>query len=111
MKRNCIRIYKRTLHSIDDPEYIHLLVNPEERTLAILRSDCTDPRSYRLPKARFGNKQCFEIISKSLVMSLLDLCDGWQENCSYRVYGDVASNECVVQFNLEDSFISCGTRG
>ena len=109
-KKDRIRIYKRTLYSIGTPKFIHLLVNPEERTLAILRSDHSDLGAYRLPQARFKDKQCFEITSKFLMRGLLDLCDNWQDNHSYRVYGDLIPDEGVVQFNLADSFMSCGTR-
>ena len=44
LKKYRIRIHKNTLRSIGDPNYILLLVNPEEHTLAILRSDRTAPR-------------------------------------------------------------------
>lgn len=110
-KKDRIRIYKRTLYSIGTPEFIHLLVNPEERTLAILRSDHSDLGAYRLPRARFEDKQCFEIASKSLMRGLLTLCDDWQDNRLYRVYGDIIPNEGIVRFNLADSFMACGTRG
>ena len=110
-KKDRIRIYKRTLHSIGNPEFIHLLVNPEERTLAILRSDRSDLRSYRLPKARFEDKQSFEITSKSLMRGLLGMCDDWQDNHSYRIYGDIVANEEVVQFNFADATMTFGTRG
>ena len=99
-KKDRIRIYKRTLRSIGNPEFIHLLVNPEECTLAILHSDCSDLRSYRLPMARHNGKRSFEIFSKFLVRGMFDLCDEWEDNRLYRVYGDVVPNKGVVLFNL-----------
>ena len=111
LKRDRIRIYKRTLRSIGDPEYILLLVNPEERTLAILRSDRSDIRAYRLPRVRFNDKQSFELTSKSLVRNLLNLCSEWHDNRLYRVYGEIIPNEGVVQFSLSESIEACGTRG
>ena len=39
LKKCRIRIHKSTLHSIGEPDHILLLVNPKERTLAILSSD------------------------------------------------------------------------
>ena len=110
-KKYRIRIYKRTLHSIGNPEYIQLLINPEDYTLAIWRSDRFDLRAYRLPRLRFEDKQCFEIISKSLMKSLLGMCNTWQDNKLYRVYGEIIPNDGIVQFNLMKAVIACGTRG
>ena len=108
LKKDRIRIYKRTLHSIGDPEYIHLLVNPRERILAILRSERSDLRSYRLPRMRFEDKQSFEITSKSLIRNLYNLCNEWQDKCLYRVYGEVVLNKSVAQFNLSESVVAYG---
>ena len=111
LKKDRIRIYKRTLHSIGDPEYIHLLVNPEDRTLAILRSDRSALGAYRLPRMRFENKRSFEITSKSLIRNLLNMCSEWQDNHLYRVYGEVIPNEGIVRFSLSESFIASRVRG
>ena len=110
-KKDRIRIYKRTLHSIGDPEYILLLINPGERTLAILRSDCSDMRAYRLPRHRFKDKQSFEITSKSLMRNLLNMCNDLQDNRLYRIYGEIIPNESIAQFYLTESLVAYGTRG
>jgi len=111
LKRDRIRIYKRTLRSLGDPEYILLLVNPEERTLAILRSDRTDLRAHRLPRARFNDKQCIEIASKPLLRCLHNLCSEWHDDRLYRIYGEIIPSEGIVQFNLAESIVACRTRG
>ena len=110
-KKDRIRIYKRTLHSIGDPEYIQLLINPEDHILAIWRSDRFDLRAYRLPRLRFEDKQSFEITSRYLMKSLLGICNTWQENRLYRIYGEIIPNDGIVQFNLTEAVIACGTRG
>ena len=110
LKRDRIRIHKTALRTIGDPEYILLLVNPEERTLAILRSDRSDLRAHRLPRVRFNDKQCFEITSKPLVRSLLNLCNEWHDNRLYRIYGESIPTEGVVQFNLAESIVACETQ-
>ena len=110
-KKDRIRIYKRTLHFLGNPEYILLLVNPEDHTLAIWRSDRSDLRAYRLPRIRFEDKQSFEIASKPLMKSLLSMCDDWQDKRLYRIYGEIVQNEGIAQFNLMEAVIACGTRG
>jgi len=110
-KKNRIRIYKKTFHSIDNPEYILLLINPEEQSMVILRSDRSDLRAHRFPKIRFESKQSFEITSKSLVRKLFDMCNDWEDKCLYHVHGEVISSEGVVKFNLAESVQAYGTRG
>ncbi len=110
-KRDRIRIYKRTLHSLGDPEYIHMLVNPEERILAIIRSSHSDMKAYRLRNGRFLDKQSVEITSKSLLRNLLSLCSEWQDNRLYRVYGDIIPDEGIIKFKLAESYVEGGTRG
>ena len=110
LRRNCIRIYRRTLRSIGTPEYILLLVNPSDCTLAIQSSDHSDPRAYRLPHRGPGNRLCCEITSKSLMENLLHLCKEWQDGCLYRIYGEIVRSEGVVQFNLTNAVRACGTR-
>ena len=105
LKKYRIRIHKNTLHSIGDPDYILLLVNPEERTLAILRSNSSDPRAQQLTKASLLNKKPFELYSRSLIKSLRDLCNDWQDNQSYRLYGEIISNGGVAQFHMDESVL------
>lgn len=111
LKKDRIRIYKRTLHAIGDPKYILLLVNPEDRTIVILRSDRDDQRAYRLPQARFEDKQSFEIRSKMLVQNLRSMCDDWLDDYSYRIYGEVIKAEGIAQFCIPDALPTYGLRG
>ena len=110
-KKNRIRIYKKTIHLINNPEYILLLINPREHTLAILRGDCSDLREYRLPLIRLKGRKTFEITSKSLVRCLFDMCCNWTDKRLYHVYGNIKSNEGAVEFNLAESTEACGRRG
>jgi hypothetical protein len=110
-KKDRIRIYKRTLHAIGDPEYILLLVNPEDMTIAILRGERSDIRSHRLPKRRFEDKQSFELYSKPLARDLLSMYDGWHDDSLYRIYGETVQSEGIAQFNIEESMITNGARG
>lgn len=111
LKKDRIRIYKRTLHAIGDPKYILLLVNPEDRTIVILRGDQDDQRAFRLPPARFTDKQCFELHSKALIQNLRGMCDDWIDNYSYRIYGEVVKNEGIAHFCISESKPTYGMRG
>ena len=107
-KRDRIRIHKRTLRFLGDPEYVLLLVNPEDHTIAIMRCDRSDLRAYRLPKARLYDKQSFEITSKCLLRNLLSMCGYLHDNHIYRLYGELVQNEGIVQFSLAEFCNACG---
>ena len=103
LRKYRIRIHRKTLHSIGDPEYVLLLVNPEERTLAILRSSRSDPRAHHITWASLVNKKSFELYSRSLVESLCDVCRNWKHNQSYRMYGEIIPSEGVARFFMSEA--------
>jgi hypothetical protein len=103
LKKYRIRIHRKTLHSIGDPDYVLLLVNPEERMLAIRGCGRSDPGSNRINKDSLIDKKSFEMYSRFLVEKLRDIIHDWQENQSYRMYGEVIPNEGIVQFLMSDA--------
>ncbi len=105
LKKCRIRIHKNTLHSIGNPEHILLLVNPEERTLAVLCSDSSDPRAHKITQAVSSNQKSIELYSRLLIKSLRNLCGHWQEEQSYRLYGEIIPNEGVAQFHMDESVL------
>ncbi|MPM03038.1 hypothetical protein SDC9_49297 [bioreactor metagenome] len=102
-KKYRIRIHKNTLLSLGSPEYIFLLVNPKERTLAILRSDRFNPRAHRISAVLLQSGKPIELYSRSLVKILCDVCNDWQDHKSYRLYGDIIPNEGIVHFYMPDA--------
>lgn len=110
LKKHRIRIHKNTLHSIGDPDNVLLLVNPEERTLAILRSERSDPRAHHISWASLARKKSFELYSRSLVESLREVCNDWQDNKSYRMYGEIIPNEGAAQFRMTESVLVSGAQ-
>jgi hypothetical protein len=110
LKKYRIRIHKNTLYSIGNPDTVLLLVNPEERTFAILRSDRSDPRAHHISWSSFVNKKSFELYSRSLVKSLRDVCSDWQDNQSYRMYGDIIHNKGIAQFHMSESVLVNGVK-
>jgi hypothetical protein len=104
LKKYRIRIHKNTLHAIGNPGYILLMVNPEERTLAVLGGDSSDPRAHKITLTSV-NQKSIELYSRSLVRNLRVLCNDWQNNQSYRLYGEIISNEGVAQFHMDKSVL------
>lgn len=105
LKKYRIRIHKQTLLAIGNPTYILLLVNPEERTLAVICSDRTDPRAHHMTASSIAHKKSFELYSRSLVNSLRDVCSNWLDNQSYRLYGKIIPNEGIVRFHMSEAIL------
>lgn len=108
LKKYRIRIHKNTLRSIGTPKYVLLLVNPEEQTLAILRSDPSDPRAQHINMSSFDNNKSFELYSRSLVKKLRDVCSSWQDNQSYRLYGEIIPHEGMARFYMSEAVLVNG---
>ncbi|MDD3014479.1 MAG: hypothetical protein PHC34_12315 [Candidatus Gastranaerophilales bacterium] len=103
LKKPLIRIHKDTLHLIGDPEYILLLVNPVERTFAVLPSDRCDPKAHHISKSSLINKKSFELYSTSLIQNLRNLCSDWENDKAYRIYGEIIPNKAVIRFNMAEA--------
>jgi hypothetical protein len=103
-KKYRIRIHNNTLLSLSSPEYIFLLVNPEERTLAIMRSDRFNSRAHRISSVSLEGVKPVELYSRSLIKTLRDVCSDWQDHKSYRLYGDIIPSEGIVRFYMPDAF-------
>ena len=108
LRKYRIRIHKTTLHSIGDPENILLLVNPEEQTLAILRCDRSDPKAHHIAKASHVSQKPLELYSQSLVLSLRSICGDWQDNQTYRLYGEIIPSEGIARFHMAESILVSG---
>ena len=74
LKRNRIRIHRRTLHLLGDPNYVQLMVNPKQSVIAIKSCRAQDYRSEKIRWETLGDKQCCEFYSKYLVKSLRNVC-------------------------------------
>lgn len=100
LKKYRIRIHRNTLRSIGNPDHVLLLVNPEERTLAILRCEHSDPRAHRITAASLEDRKTVELYSRSLIKSLRDVCSGWQDSTTYRLYGEIIPHEGMARFHM-----------
>ncbi len=103
LKKNRIRIHKTTLHMIGDPSFINLLVNPEEKLIAIKKSSAKDKAALRIRDKQLSNGNCVEFGCRNLLLLLNDIDDSWKTNSSYRIYGKYNKGECLAQFSLKDS--------
>lgn len=103
LRRYRIIITKKAHRLMGEPKYILLLVNPDERTLAIIHSDETERRAHHIRKSKCGE---IELNSKGLLKTMLSLSDNWQDNYSYKIYGTVSEGDNIMKFNIDDAVLT-----
>ena len=103
LKKKRIRIHRSTLHALGDPDRVHLLVNPEQRMLAVQFALPSDKRAHKVYTTAESNRQTYELYSTSLVCNLLALNPDWAEPYKYRIKGEAIPQEGAVVFKMDDA--------
>ena len=102
LKKGRLRIHKAVLHSLGDPKYIQLLVNPEAMAVAVLRVDA--PRSgdpvHKIPKERLHSENSYEIYSQFFCVKLLELVPSLDVSGLFRISGEVFASKGMAVFDL-----------
>ena len=102
LKKNRIRVHKVTLHALNDPDYILLLINPDTGVLAIKETVSSDHLALRIRKDMLTDGNCYEIYSKDLFRALKSIRSDWENNKSYRIYGECNQRSQVAYFKMKD---------
>ena len=105
MKKNRIRVHRITLHLLGDPDYIQLLVNPDDKVVIIKKSKQEDRLSLHIRWKQLGEKQCCEFTSKSLLESIRSLQSDWVPDQTYKIYGNLYHNNALAAFPLNNSIV------
>lgn len=103
LKKCRIRIHRNTIKVLGEPQYVMLLVNPEERSIALSRSDTSEKRAHKIPGPRKNGRQEYEFYSRSLVRNLSRLNERWHEPGKYRMNGEYVANEGIVVFRMDQA--------
>lgn len=108
LKKRRIRIYKQTLHLLDDPEYIQFFVKPEKKTLAITGGTEDDISPQKIYWTTLTDKrQCCEFYSKRLIGKLESLITNELSttNNTYRIFGEINKKKDRIFFELSSAEI------
>lgn len=103
MAKNRIRIHRTTLSALQQPEYILLIVNPEEKHIGIMPGQLSDPGAHRVKTPSVLGKNCYELYSAALTRKLRQVCADWQPAGKYRIEGTLIPGEHLVRFPMEDA--------
>lgn len=108
MRHNRIRIHKNTLHILGDPNYVRLLVNPEQQTFVIQCSSSQDQLSHRIKWKLISGKQCCEIYSKHLMEVMSSSFFSLKDQLAYRITGQFFAKEQLAHFSIKESVLIGG---
>lgn len=98
--RNRIRIHKNTLRVMGTPEYVLLIVNPEQKTLCVICGGANIQGSHKI---HINNSRCIELCSKSLNGTLRNAFHVFSGNISYVIEGEYIASENMVKFDITKS--------
>ena len=109
---NHIRVGRRVIRALGDPDCICLRVNQKMDTIALLPCTNTDPMSYRVPDEFFTDARVmFRIYCKNFVKEFLSV-NGLDPDRSYILPGNLVEQKNAAFFSVSDypQFIATPSR-
>lgn len=94
-----MRIHKLAFHTLNDPKYVQILVNPDKPSIAIRGCEKNDKLALRLKYSKRSG-QSVEFISSYLVKMIFDISPTMQEGIIYRIPGKYVEKENLICFDL-----------
>ena len=101
-RQNRVRVHKCTLHMLGDPDYIRLLINPENRLIAIQITDGDDPCGHHVRHHTMASKNCFEIHSLQLLENL-HKCTAWDVDSTYSLVAHSCIDNSMMVFKIDEA--------
>lgn len=102
LKHNLIRIHKVTLSLLGDPDYIQILVNPDNQSIVIMKGNSKDHLAHHICYNKIKSGQSFELYSTVLLQNLKTISTHCEPNHAYRIYGTYISKHSIAQFSMND---------
>ena len=99
MKKQRIRIHKKTLELLNNPEYVLILVNPHKSAIAVCPTDSEQKDSLKIS---YDDSDC-EYYSKELMTQLSKLRLFTDQSYTYRIKGNVLNNGRIAIFDMNDA--------
>lgn len=103
LKKNRVRIHRKTIHQMNDPEYIELLVNPVKGSF-IIRTAPDRKNSHRVKVGRIiDDKKCYELYSREFIREIQKVDRNLKSFGSYRIDGCLSADRSAARFILQDA--------
>ena len=100
LKKYRIRIHRNTLALLGTPKYIQLLVSPSAKMMAIQGVDTRTRFTHRVNLSALRPDNSYEIYSSLFVSQLLALVTDLYAKCTYRLTGEIITEENAAVFPL-----------
>ena len=100
LKKYRIRIHRNTLALLGTPKYIQLLVSPSAKMMAIQGVDTRTRFTHRVNLSALRPDNSYEIYSSLFVSKLLALVTDLDAKCTYRLTGEIITEENAAVFPL-----------
>jgi len=101
LKKYRLRIHKSSLHLLGNPEYIQLLVNPDDMAVAIMSRDMPGEQTLKINWDKLKSADC-ELYSRLLTLRLCEAFGCMKEGRSYRFTGYIIPQERIAYFPLKE---------
>lgn len=103
MKKYRIRIHRNTLHALQDPDYIQLLLHPDIPAVLVRRPQQDEPfgQTEKVTFDKPGNSGTFELFSKELILRIQRRYPALKSGEVYRLTGRYRSDLRAACFPLQ----------
>lgn len=103
LKKSRVRIHKKMIHQMNDPQYIELLVNPKKKCF-IVRIAPERKTSHRIMIDMLAEKQqCCELYSREFIREIQKVGKNLRSLQSYRIIGRFSADRSAARFILKDA--------
>lgn len=100
LKKYRLRIHRSTLNALSVPQYVQLMINPEEMVIAIWGTDKAIAESHKVNLSQLNMYNSYELYSKMLMSELRAIVPNLDKGKSYRLYGRKVAGENVALFPM-----------
>lgn len=102
-RKNRIRIYKSMLQLLGFPKYIQLLVNPNNKCVAIkaVENPTANDQAERIKPQEFMSNDSYELYSKTFIKKLCEVNGSLDPHYTYRLTGKIVQSHQMAVFSLD----------
>lgn len=102
-----LMIHKNTLRILGTPEYIQILVNPNDKSIVLCCSAESDHLAHYVKREIFTvGKITYKLHSCALLQGLYKIYPKFIIGNTYKIYGKFIPNLNIIKFDMNDSVLS-----
>ena len=101
-KHGKVRVYKKVLQSLHNPQFIQFLIKPEEKLLFIVGLEHREHDSFPVAQYAYSGNQGLVLNGQRFIKKMSEIA-GWTLDSSYVVYGTYIAEMNMFEFNLTNA--------